>query len=170
MPHFLLTSALLLLAGTLAGCQHRQTIAYPKVGDAGPLEAAFDCAALDDAILKGDAVRWVMRQDGARLLTRDERVARTVASVGTGVAAGALCPLCFSPVNLGDEGHAALDRADRRLLSLLDLKKKKACDARPTAIPQMTDLDLLDAVVALPKTPVGELHAARTRLLDRLRP
>lgn len=168
----------LLVAVSLAGCTHRPTIAYPRLIEAGPVEAGFDCAALDDAILKTEAVRWVMREDGARLLSPEERVGRTATDVATSVAAAA-CFLCFPPVvYLGEEGHKALDRADRRLLSLLKLKKSRTCTAGTTAIANMSDLDLYDAVAALvteeseekPSTPVGELRAERMRLLDGLRP
>lgn len=167
-----------LVAVSLAGCTHRPTIAYPKLVEAGPIEAGFDCAALDDAILKTEAVRWVMREDGARLLSPKERVGRTATDVATSVAAAAACFLCLSPVYLGEEGHKALDSADHRLLSLLKLKKSKACAARPTGISNMTDLDLHETVAKLlaeeveekPSAPVGELRAERMRLLDGLRP
>ena len=165
----------LLIAGSLLGCQFRQTIAYPTLAEPGPTEVAFDCAALDDAILKTDAVRWVMREDGARLLSPDARAARATADAVTAVV-GAVG--LFVPVpGLGQEGHVALDRADHRLLALLKLKETKRCAARPTALPGVTDLELHDRVSALIEkesqegsSQVGELRAERTRLLDSLRP
>lgn len=170
--------AALLVAASLAGCQHRPTITYPKLIEAGSIEGAFDCPALDDAILKTEAVRWVMRADGARLLTPEERGGRIATELVTDIAAQAVCFLCLSPVHLGDEGHAALHRADGRLLSLLKLKKAKGCAPGSTGIAALTDLDLYDAVDALiaqelqkpPSKRIGELQAERTRLLDGLRP
>jgi len=153
--------AVLLIAGNLAACQHRPTIAYPKLPEAGRVEAEFDCARLDDAILKTEAVRWVMREDGARLLSPDERFARTTTDVATSVAASFACLFCVSPMWLGEEGHAALDGADRRLLSLLKLKQDQQCAGRPTALAGMADLQMHDAVA---------LRAERMRLLDKLRP
>jgi hypothetical protein len=170
--------AALLIAGHLAACQHQPTISYPKLPAAGQVEAGFDCARLDDAILKTEAVRWVMREDGARLLSPGERFARTTADVATSVAASVACLFCFSPVWLGEEGHAALDGADRRLLSLLKLKQDKQCAERPTALAGVSDLQMHDAVALLlvqesqnqPRPDVGALRAERMRLLDKLRP
>ena len=173
------TAGALLIAITLQGCQHRPTIQYPKLVDAGSIEGRFDCAALDDAVLKTEAVRWVMRQDGARLRSPDARAARTATDIAAGVAASLACPLCFSPANLGDEGHAALDRADRRLLSLLKLKNAGGCDSRNTAIAGMSDLEMYEVVVTAlvsdeqrkpVNRPIGELRAERMRLFDGLRP
>lgn len=167
-----------LIVGTLVGCTHHPTIGYPRLVDAGPIEAGFGCPALDDAILKTEAVRWVMRQDGARLISPEERTARIGAELATDLAAAAACFLCSSPVNLGEEGHSALDNADHRLLSLLRLKKEKSCPARPTGVAGLTDVQMYDAVVALiaeeasarPNRPVGELRVERMHLLDQLRP
>ena len=177
MRHATLTF-LLLLAGSLAACQHHPTIAYPKLPEAGSFEAEFDCAKLDDAILKTEAVRWVLREDGARLLSPEERVARGTTDVATTIAATFLCFFCISPVTLGDDGHTILDGADRRLLSLLKLKQDRHCDELPTALPEMTDLQMYDAVARLvvqekekdAHPDVGALRAERTRLLDKLRP
>ena len=179
MPRFSRLFALF-IAGALVGCQHHPTITYPEIADAGVIESSFDCAALDDAILKTEAVRWVMRQDGARLLSPEERAARTTTDIATMAASCVVTAglWCLPPVYLGEEGHILLDSTDRRLLSLLELKKDKACSARPTAIAGMTDLALNDAVVALvaqesqkPATrPVGDLRAERMALLDQLRP
>jgi len=166
------------LCGVLSACTHHPTIAYPRLTEAGPVEAGFDCAALDDAILKTDAVRWVMRQDGARLISPEERAARTTTDVATTVATYFACFLCFSPVMLGEEGHGAINSADNRLLSLLKLKQSKRCPARPTRFAGMTDLQLYDRVADLMAEEsqkmhtmtVGELRAERMRLLDGLRP
>jgi hypothetical protein len=170
--------ALLSILGALAGCTHHPTITYPKLTEAGPIESGFDCAALDDAILKTEAVRWVMREDGARLISPEERAGRVSTDVATSVASCFVWLMCIPPVYLGEEGHVALDAADHRLLSLLRLKTDKGCVARPTAAVAMTDLELHDAVAALiaqeaqksPPRPVGELRVERMRLLDQLRP
>jgi hypothetical protein len=167
------------LAGlTLAACTHHPTIAYPKVMEAGAVESIFDCAALDDAILKTEAVRWVMRQDGARLLSPDERMGRGTVDVASFAASCVFLFVCAPMGELGDEGHDMLDRADRRLLSLLKLKQSKACPARDTSIANMSDLDMYDKVADLvaqesakmPSMPIGDLRAERMRLLDGLRP
>ena len=172
------TAKVVLLSGALlAACQHHPTIRYPKLLVAGPVEAGFDCEKLDDAVLKTEAVRWVIRQDGARLISPEERAARTATDVATTITTFA-CSYCFWPVALGDEGHAVLDMADRRLMSLLKLKDGKRCMALPTAMAGMTDIQLYDTVAELlareerkdPGTDVGELRAERTRLLDELRP
>lgn len=161
----------------LSACTHQPTIAYPKLTEAGTIESGFDCARLDDAILKTEAVRWVMRQDGARLISPEERVGRVTTDVAASLAS-CFITLCISPVYLGEEGHAMLDSADKRLLSLLQLKQAHACAARDTALAGMTDLQMYDTVAKLvaqesakiPSSPVGELRAERMRLLDGLRP
>jgi hypothetical protein len=172
------SSTLLCIVGVLAGCTHHPTITYPKLTEAGPIEKGFDCAALDDAILKTEAVRWVMREDGARLLSPEERAGRVTTDVATSVASCYVGLLCIPPVYLGEEGHFALDAADHRLLSLLKLKTGKGCAAQPTGAGVMTDLELHDTVASLvaqeaqksPARPVGELRAERMKLLDQLRP
>jgi hypothetical protein len=168
----------LFVAGLLAACQHHPTISYPKLPLAGPIEAQFDCGALDDAILKTEAVRWVMREDGARLLSPEERAGRVTTDVATTIAATFACMFCFSPVSLGDEGHSILNIADRRLVSLLKLKHEKDCPANPTAMAGMTDMRMYETVAELlvreekkdPGTDVGDLRTERTQLLDKLRP
>ncbi len=169
--------ATLFAVALLGACQYRPTIVYPPMPEAGATEAGFDCAALDDAILKADAVRWVMRQDGARLLSPGQRAARATTDVLSTVAASMACFFCFSPIALGDEGTRTLDRADRRVVSLLRLKKSRGCDPRPTALSGVSDLDLHGKVATLiadesqsgPGQSVGDLRAERMRLLDSLR-
>lgn len=172
------TAKVVLLSGALlAACQHHQTIKYPKLLVAGTVEAGFDCEKLDDAVLKTEAVRWVIRQDGARLISPEERAARTATDVATTIAP-LFCLYCFFPFVLGDEGHTVLNTADHRLMSLLKLKDEKRCMALPTAMAGMTDIQMYDAVAVLlareeqndPGTDIGELGAERTRLLDKLRP
>ena len=167
----------LLPAAVLVACTHHPTISYPKLTESGTIESGFDCARLDDAILKTEAVRWVMRQDGARLISPEERAGRVTTDVVM-TAASCFFTLCIGPVYLGEEGHSMLDSADRRLLSLLQLKQSHACPARNTAIAGMSDLHMYDTVAKLvtqesakvPSPPVGELRAERMRLLDGLRP
>lgn len=169
---------IVLLAILLAACTHHATIAYPKVPEAGAVEAAFDCPRLDDAILKTEAVRWVMRQDGARLVTPGERAARVSTDVASSIAAAALCLFCIPPTSLGDDGHHSLDGVDRRLLSLLKLKEAKDCPAAPSRIAGITDLAMYDLIAGLvehesdknPSPDFSALYAERTRLLDHLRP
>lgn len=178
MRQFVLALICAGLLAALAACEHHRTITYPKAPLPGPIEAAFDCARLDDAILKTDAVRWVMREDGARLLSRNERAMRTTGDVSLDVAAAVLCLFCISPTTLGDEGHHALDGADRRLAALLALKRDKQCPASPTRLPGVTDEKLRADLTALlareDLKPADEeakaLLAERTRLLDHLRP
>jgi hypothetical protein len=158
-------------------CTHRQTITYPKLTEAGTIESGFDCARLDDAILKTEAVRWVMRQDGARLISPEERAGRVTTDV-LATAAACVFTWCIAPVYLGEEGHAMLDSADKRLLSLLQLKQSHSCPPRNTAVANMSDLQMYDTVAKLvvdesakmPASPVGDLRAERMRLLDGLRP
>lgn len=76
------TAKVILLSGALLlACQHRPTIKYPKLPVAGTVEAGFDCEKLDDAVLRTEAVRWLMRHDGARLISPEERAARTAVSL-----------------------------------------------------------------------------------------
>jgi hypothetical protein len=156
--------AALFVAVALTGCQHQQTISYPKLAPAGAIEGGFDCAQLDDAILRTDAVRWVMREDGARLI-----------SPGQQLTAALLFPLAFE---VPDEGHIAVHRADLRLVSLLSLKKVKHCSPRSTGHQSMTDLELYELVAELLSQEnskdttlrVSELRTRRMQLLDKLRP
>jgi hypothetical protein len=154
-----------------AGCAHRYlpTIDHPMSHAVRPKEAALDCEQVDLAILKVDTVRWVIRDDGGTLETGGERASRYAANA-------LLIPLSMSigaGGYLGDPGSAVLDAADRRILGLLRLKRDHACPPRETTEPDMTDLQMLEALEPL-MPEKGELDRQtfdrRTSLLDRLRP
>lgn len=166
----------------LPGCEtssHVQTISYPLSPAVGARERGFDCEALDDAVLKADAVRCVIRQDNGRLLTRGESSRRSTVNV-LDKALDCVADFCLAALDpVEDEGSGALDRADRRLVGLLELKAGRGCTARPTGIAALTDVELgrqAASLIALVEKPQmsgraeAELLAARTELLDGLRP
>lgn len=154
-----------------AGCAYRYlpTIDHPMSHAVRPKEAALDCEQLDLAILKVDTVRWVIRDDGGKLETGEERGSRYAANVF-------VIPLSLAirhPGYIGEQGSAVLDAADRRILGLLRLKRDRGCPPRETSEHGMTDLQMLEALEPLiPEK--GELDRQafdrRTSLLDRLRP
>lgn len=154
---------LLSVLGAAAGCSHHPTITYPDLPEVGAREAALDCPGIELSIARTDTVRWVMREDGAHLLTSSDILGRLVLGVAS---SGILTP--------PEEGHYALDDVDRRLRDLLALKRDKGCAASRTAHPGMSDLQLLERLSELMdrKVEAGSerqrLHE-RTRLLDGLR-
>jgi hypothetical protein len=151
----------------LTACTHQPTISHPVVPEVGDREAALDCAALDVAIARADTVRWVIRKDGARLLTPSEIGVVTLGSV-------ALTAATWFPVALPYNGHFELTRTDRRLRDLLERKREKDCPALQTGLPELTDLELLDDLAKLMDDDASrstrERLEERTRLLDGLRP
>ena len=163
-----------LMSGACA-CQYQPTITYPTLQVASDREQALDCDGIEDEILKADAIRWVMRQDGARLLSRWDLGGRGAINV-VGVIAGAFGVPVPPPV-MSDEGSIALDRADQRVVSLLSLKSRKGCAPTPTAIEGTTDVELvvrLEEVLAQERAATNTsealpLLAERTQLLDNLR-
>lgn len=154
----------------LAACSYQPTIRHPSLAPAGPREAGLDCAQLGRAILKADTVRWVIRDDGARLLTDGEHAA----VIAGNVAVLLLTTLAMAPAAPGDFGETKLAAADERVISLLKLKRDHGCPAAPTSDPARSDLELLarlEAIDADLKAQAIEQRAAldeRTRLLDGL--
>jgi hypothetical protein len=150
----------------LGACAHEPSITHPNLPKVGDREAALDCPGLDLSIARTETVRWVLREDGARLLTGSELMARAAVDVVT------IVTVWFPIMSYG--GHHELNRIDRRLRDLLALKSEKGCDASPTAHPGMTDLELLERLVPLMDR-LGnagderERLDERTRLLDGLR-
>jgi hypothetical protein len=163
------------LATGAGACQHRPTITYPALPVVSDREQALDCDGIEDEILKADAIRWVMRQDGARLLSRWDLGGRAAVNVAAMIAGafGAPVPL----PTLSDEGSIALDRADQRIVALLALKSRKGCAASHTAIEGTTDAEMLvrlDEVLARERAATNTSEAStslaeRTQLLDSLR-
>lgn len=156
----------MLLAVT--GCSHHATITYPRLPEVGEREAALDCAGIDRSIARTDTVRWVMREDGAHLLTGPEIFGRrTVEAAGIFSPPFILVPVVY-------EGHFALNDIERRLRDLLALKRDKSCGPSLTAHPGMTDLQLLDRLTELMDSADKSGSERRrlderTRLLDGLR-
>ena len=154
----------------LAACSYQPTIRHPSLAPAGPREAGLDCAGLDRAILKADTVRWVIRDDGARLLTDGEHAA----VIAGNVAVLVLTTLAMAPTAPGDFGETKLAAADERVMSLLRLKREHGCPAAPTSDPERTDLALLarlEAIDAGLRTKSVDQRTAldeQTRLLDGL--
>jgi hypothetical protein len=175
--HALARIAVALAIGVGVGaCQHQPTISYPELRVAGDRERSLDCDAIEDQILKADAIRWVMREDGARLLSRWDLGGRAAVNAAAVIAGAFGVPL--PPPYLSDEGSVALDQADQRVVSLLSLKSRKGCAPSPTAIEGKTDADLLVGLeealakerAATNPTEAMSSLAERTRLLDSLRP
>ena len=112
-----------------AGCAYRYqpTIDHPVSHTVRPKEAALDCEQLDLASLKVDTVRWVIRDDGGKLETGEERGSRYAANVLTIPLSLALG---FYVGYIPEQGSAVLDAADHRILGLLRLKRDHGCAPR----------------------------------------
>jgi hypothetical protein len=171
------TCGALLLAGlALTACSYQPTIRHPVLDDDVKAEA-YDCRQLDVAILKADTVRWVIRDDGGKLLTSQERAVRVAGNTALLVATTiATWDLLLVPAAGGfsdGSGHAALDAADRHILELLHLKQERACSATATGDPGLTDLEMmamLDPLMEPAARPERATLDRRTALLDTLRP
>jgi hypothetical protein len=164
-------SAAAVLTLALAACSYQPSMPHPKLPALVPIDTTMDCRQVDLAIDRADTVRWLIRDDGARLETSTHRSARYTANfLLVPVSVMALNPLFFP-----DGGHAVLDAADGRIRELLQLKRDRGCPPRPTALPGLDDLALLGELDAL-KADFGagrldEEHMLdrRTQLLDGLR-
>lgn len=164
-------SAAATLGLVLTACSYQPSMRHPKVPALVPIETTMDCAQVDLAIDRADTVRWLIRDDGAKLETSAHRSARYTANL-------LLIPvsvLSLSPLAFQDGGHAVLDAADGRIGELLQLKRERGCPPRVTALPELDDLALLGALEAL-KVDFGagrideeQMLKQRTRLLDGLR-
>ena len=175
-PMLLALSAAALLAGCHPFQKYQPTIRYPSLPEVSGRETTLDCEALEDALLKTDAVRWAMRQEGARLLTDSDLAAR---ETGDAIIRPINCVMWFDcSVVWGDEGSHMLNQLDQRILALLELKQKRGCDPKATAMASISDLELGDEVrklvaletrASIPVATRQEALAQRTRLLDAFR-
>lgn len=163
------------------GCQSKpKTFGYPYLVPAGEREAAFSCRQLDVALHKTDAIRWSMRMEGYDGELLPEKLAKGVVGCAASVAM-----FTFDPVNASVYGVASaaypfvkdsITAADYRIISLLELKRKKACTPESSQIDEQSDLQVLRTLVALEQRcdddelSKRELMKQRTRLLDALYP
>jgi hypothetical protein len=77
---------------------------------------------------------------------------------------------------LEDEGHAALDAVDQRIIALLRIKQESGCAAVPSGLAPMTDLDILEKLSGLMPDKARKLshqemldsYSEITRALDHL--
>jgi hypothetical protein len=144
---------------------------HPKLPALVPIETTMDCPQIDLAIDRADTVRWLIRDDGARLETSTHRSARYTANF-------LLVPvsvLALNPIYFPDNGHAVLNAADERIHELLQLKRDHGCPSRATAVPDLDDLVLLGKLEAMQadfgvgRVDEEQLLEQRTKLLDNLR-
>ncbi len=161
---------IVLACASCFGCTtYHPTISHPVSHTVRPEEAALTCSQLDDAILKADTVRWVIRDDGATLESSGERAARYGANA---VLAVPLSLILHGPAYVPEPGSGVLDAADHRIVGLLQLKRDKGCTPAATDEPGMTDLQMLEALEPL-MSGKGDLDREaldkRTTLLDHLR-
>ena len=155
----------------LTACSYQPSMPHPKLPALVPIDTTMDCPQIDLAIDRADTVRWLIRDDGAKLETSAHRSARYTANfLLVPVSVLALNPLFFP-----DGGHAVLDAADGRIRELLQLKRDHGCPPRATALPELDDLALLGELEAV-KADFGagrvdeeQMLRQRTKLLDGLR-
>jgi hypothetical protein len=161
--------AVAVLALAAAAC-YTPSLKTPTLSALTADEKTMDCAQLDLALDRADTVRWLIRDDGGRLETPAQRMARYAGN------------LIFVPVvayvghTLGyiESGHDELDAADGRIRELLQQKRSHECPHRPTAIADMDDAALLRELESIQaKLDAGgdeaPLFEERMRLLDNLR-
>jgi hypothetical protein len=155
----------------LAGCSYNPSVTHPVVAAPRAADIGLSCPQIDLAIDRTDTVRWLIRDDGARLESDAAQAGRYTANVFV----IALSTLALFPTALPDGGSAVLDAADGRLLKLLQLKRDRRCPARATAHAGIDDraltaeLEAIDARILGPEGRGRALLDERTRLLDGLR-
>jgi hypothetical protein len=144
---------------------------HPTLPALVPIDTTMDCREIDVAIDRADTVRWLIRDDGGSLETSSHRAARYTGNFF-------LIPLSVlggSPSSMTDGGHAVLNAADGRIRELLLLKRARGCPPRATALPELDDLALLDALEAVQadfgagRVDEEQMLKQRTKLLDGLR-
>lgn len=146
-----------------AGCASYPQHDYPMLPLPTDHDRALACEQLDDEILRGDAVRWSMRSEGIRVRTSATNTGGLLANLTLIAVGGVSVPL----PNWGDQ--ALLSAADARIVGLLEIKSSKACPARATVDPSVTDLDVLRQL----QTSEADWKANRisefTAITDRMR-
>ena len=168
----LAATTVLTMALVVSGCEtYAPSMRHPHLSTPTAIEIEMDCRQLDRAIDRADSVRWLIRDDGGHLESSTHRSARYAANV-------IIVPLSvfvMQPAYIGDEGHAVLDAADKRIRELLQLKRTRECPSRPTTLYGLNDMALLrelELVQAELDARIGDeewLLKERTRLLDGLR-
>jgi hypothetical protein len=164
---------------------------FPSVAAVSAAERGMDCGELDVETGRVGAIRWYARHYGGvvpftdhEARTQHGKNALEYAGVGlvvlvdlAGLVAGGR-PL-LAPSSLGNQEEAfrwAVTAADRREISLLQLKRARSCPARVTPSGQITDLEILTAVEstrgALESHQISDVDQRdqQTQLLDRLDP
>jgi hypothetical protein len=155
----------------LTACSYSPSVTHPVVTAPTAADIALSCPQIDLAIDRTDTVRWLIRDDGATLESDAAKSGRYTANA----VIIPLSVLAMFPAALPDGGSGVLDAADGRLLGLLQLKRDRRCQPRPTAHWGLDDLALtaeLESVEARIRGPQGRDRALldeRTRLLDGLR-
>lgn len=158
---------------SLTACSYQPSMQHPKLSALAPIDTTMDCRQTDVAIDRADTVRWLIRDDGAKLETDAHRSVRYTANAL--LITASLLSLNPNPPYLQDGGHAVLNAADERIRGLLQLKREHDCPARPTALPELDDLALLGELEALQsdfgagRIEEEQMLTRRTRLLDNLR-
>lgn len=172
-PYRSVPAALVALTLVVSGCEtYTPSLRHPHLATLTPSEAEMDCQQIDRAIDRADSVRWLIRDDGGHLESSSHRSARYAANV-------LIVPLSILLMHpggyIGDEGHAVLDAADKRIRELLQLKRSRECAPRATTLYGLNDMVLLrelESVQAELDARLGDeewLLKERTRLLDGLR-
>jgi hypothetical protein len=157
----------------LTACSYQPSMQHPTLPALAPIESTMDCRQTDVAIDRADTVRWLIRDDGAKLETDVHRSARYTANAL--LITASILALNPNPPYFKDGGHAVLNAADERIRELLQLKREHACPARPTALPELDDLALLGELEALQsdfganRIDEEQMLTRRTKLLDNLR-
>ena len=185
---------------SIAGYEERRVIpskpAYPLLATPGSLEKSLSCDALGVELARAEAVRWFARNQGAMGYTAEQAALRHVTNAAeyTGLAALVLLAAAAGVVprfdsvpapdpnrglvqQIGEENlRWSVTAADSRIIALLNLRRDKACAARPTLASGNTDLRNLVALDGLHQDASGRNSSAearmheQTRLLDELGP
>ena len=160
---------------------------YPSLPEVGPAERGLSCDELDVELSRTETVRWYARTQGALPFVAHERAALNAekALKGVGEAAWVVLEMYGGYGGSGGRGQGgpnldayrlAVTGADRRIIGLLDLKRKGSCAAQQARQGGETDLALLSQIeesrqaLAVKQITDQEYSSRKTALLDLFDP
>ena len=165
-----------MLVSVFSGCASQSRSTYPVLEQTLSTDDELDCLGLDDGILKANAIRDAIFREHGDVI--NEAVLGSVLEIAVDPVFGTLQSI-LAAVRTSKSAKKYIEAAvaaGSRMEQLLEYKERDACPSGPTAIPELTDTDVLNGLRDLELQLEGaevngkDYIVARRALLDNLRP
>jgi len=166
----------LMLVSVFSGCATEPRSTYPVLEQTLSTDDGLDCLELDDGILKANAIRDAIFKEHGDVI--DGAVMGSALEIAVDPVFGTMQSV-FNAVSVSRRAAKYIEAAaaaGSRMEQLLEYKEGDDCPSGPTAIPDLTDTQVLNELRNLEsQLESAEVNgkdyiAARRALLDNLRP